>query len=389
VPTLDVIVESGVDLSIRARQVCGMFDCPPQEKQKLHWQAVLPLEEKPWNIGLIVGPSGSGKSVCAKSLWPKEYGYTFQWDAPTLIDCFDKQVEIKDVTAALGSVGFSTIPSWLRPFGVLSNGERFRADIARRLIEQPGVIVIDEFTSVVDRQVATVACHAVQKFIRKRNRQLVAVTCHADVIDWLQPDWVFEPAERMFYWRLLQRRPTIQIEVARIPYEAWALFAPYHYMTANLNKAARCFGLWANGELASFAGVLHRPHPKAKNVKGVSRVVSLPDWQGLSLAFVVMDTLGAAYKATGYRLRIYPSHPSFIRSVRRERWRCDKMPGTYTAVKTGNSARGAMFASSAKQRPCATFEYIGPAMDRTEAERLIGGATSTPAHLTPTLPPAT
>ena len=366
-PAFDVIVESGIDLSIRARQVCGMFDCPPEEKQRLSWQATLPIEDKPWSIGLIVGPSGSGKSVCSRHLWPKEYEYTPAWDGPTVIDCFDKSLGIDAIAKALSSVGFSTIPAWLRPFGVLSNGEKFRAEIARRLIESDGLIVVDEFTSVVDRQVAKVGCHAVQKFVRKQGKQLVAVTCHADVIDWLQPDWVFDPAERAFRWRLLRRRPEIRIEVARVPYEAWRLFAPFHYLTAELNKAARCYGLWANGELASFVGVLHRPHPRAKNIKGVSRVVTLPDWQGLGLAFVLIDTIGAAYKSLGFRVRNYPAHPSFIRAARTTEWRCVKKPGTYLA---DNAHRGPRSTVKSRVRPCATFEYIGPAMDKQEAERL-------------------
>ena len=330
-PTLDVVVESGIDLSIRARQVCGMFDCPPEEKQRLAWRAELPLDEKPWSIGLIVGPSGSGKSVCTRELWPKEYAFAPNWDGATVIDCFDDSLGIEVIAKALSSVGFSTIPAWLRPFDVLSNGEKFRAEIARRLIESDGLIVVDEFTSVVDRQVAKVACHAVQKFVRKQEKQLVAVTCHADVIDWLQPDWVFDPAELSFRWRSLRRHPDLCVEVARVPYEAWRLFAPFHYLTAKLNKAARCYGLWVNGELASFAGVLHRPHPRAKNIKGVSRVVTLPDWQGLGLAWVMMNTLGAAHKAMGFRTRIYPAHPGFIRAARPTEWKCVKKPGTYGA----------------------------------------------------------
>jgi ABC-type ATPase with predicted acetyltransferase domain len=35
---------------------------------------------------------------------------------------------------------------------------------------------VDEFTSVVDRQVAKVASHTVQKAVRRQSRQLVAVT---------------------------------------------------------------------------------------------------------------------------------------------------------------------------------------------------------------------
>jgi len=332
------------------------------------------LEEKPWSIGLIVGPSGSGKSVCGRELWPREYAYAPKWKGATVIDCFDKSLGIETIARALSSVGFSTIPAWLRPFEVLSNGEKFRAEIARRLIESGGLIVVDEFTSVVDRQVAKVACHAVQKFVRKQEKQLVAVTCHADVIDWLQPDWVFDPAELSFRWRSLQRRPNLHIEVARVPYEAWRLFAPFHYLTAKLNKAARCYGLWVNGELASFAGIKHMPHPRAKNIKAVSRIVTLPDWQGLGLAFVLLGVVASAYKMMGYRIRNYPAHPSFIRAARSTEWKCVKKPGIIS--KYGQCGRrlirGKMeMVCKTQPRPCAIFEYIGPAMEKSEAERLV------------------
>lgn len=368
-PAIDVVVESGIDLSVRARQVCGMFDCPPEKKQRLQWKANLPLDEKEWSIGLIVGPSGSGKSTCARHLWPDEYEYGPKWSGDTVIDSFDSSISIESIAAALNSVGFSTIPAWIRPYHVLSNGEQFRADIAKRMLEQEGVVVIDEFTSVVDRQVAKIACHSVQKFIRRQNRQLVAVTCHNDVVDWLQPDWVFEPAERQFRWREVQRRPSIHIEVARVPNKAWRIFAPYHYMSADLNPGASSFGLWANGELAAFAGVIHKPHPKAKNIKGLSRLVTLPDYQGLGLGFVLSETLGAAYKATGSRFRNYPAHPSFIRAYRQTAWKCVKRPGNMTPQKAGIQRFN-------KARPCAVMEYIGPAMeDEDAATRLIRGET--------------
>jgi ABC-type ATPase with predicted acetyltransferase domain len=67
--------------------------------------------------------------------------------------------------------------------------------MARALSEDTDMVVIDEFTSVVDRQVAQVASHTVQKAVRRTpGRQFVAVTCHYDVTDWLQPDWVYDVA---------------------------------------------------------------------------------------------------------------------------------------------------------------------------------------------------
>lgn len=64
--TYDVVVECEPSTSIRARQVCGMFDVSPNEKCRLQWSVDLPTDETDWNVGLIVGPSGSGKSTIAR-----------------------------------------------------------------------------------------------------------------------------------------------------------------------------------------------------------------------------------------------------------------------------------------------------------------------------------
>jgi len=110
-----------------------------------------------------------------------------------------------DIANVCQAVGFNTIPSWLKPYHVLSNGEKFRVELAKRLIESDEMIIFDEFTSVVDRQVAKIASHAVQKYIRKNKKQFVAISCHYDVIDWLQPDWIYDTAHHTFQWRISVR----------------------------------------------------------------------------------------------------------------------------------------------------------------------------------------
>jgi hypothetical protein len=232
-------------------------------------------------------------------------------------------------------------------------------------------IVIDEFTSVVDRQVAQIGAHAIQKKVRRLGKQFVAASCHYDIIDWLQADWILEPATMKFIARgSLQSRPPVAISIQRVEYEAWQLFAKFHYLTADLHRSARCYGLYANGRLASFAGMLHRPHPTANDVMGLSRLVTLPDWQGLGLAMVLSDSLGAAYKAIGKRMHVYPAHPSLVRSyANSSKWRLWKKPGTFSA-KAGPSSK----ISSNKGfggRPCAMFEYIGDGMDGEKARRLL------------------
>jgi GNAT superfamily N-acetyltransferase len=236
-------------------------------------------------------------------------------------------------------------------------------------LELPDPILCDEFTSVVDRQVAQIGSHAVQKYIRANKRKFVAVSCHYDIVDWLQPDWIFEPGTMSFTRRLLRRRPDLQCEISRIPFPAWGLFAPFHYLTADLNRSARCFGLFCEGHLASFAGVIHRCHPKVRDIKGVSRLVTLPDWQGLGLAMILVDRLGKAYRGAGLRLRCYPAHPALVRSFDKSpEWAIIKEPG----FGTGTIEFTKRDAGKKKARPCAVFEFAGEKMNHASAVRLIG-----------------
>ncbi len=64
-------------------------------------------------------------------------------------------------------------------------------DIARALCLDKPLIVFDEFTSVVDREIAKVSALAISKAVRRSNKKFIAVTCHYDVVDWLEPNWVF------------------------------------------------------------------------------------------------------------------------------------------------------------------------------------------------------
>nr|DAF16553.1 MAG TPA: hypothetical protein [Caudoviricetes sp.] len=114
----------------------------------------------------------------------------FDYSAKSVVDDMPK-ASIDDITKMFYAVGFGSVPSWLKPYSVLSNGEKMRVDLARALLERD-FIVFDEFTSVVDRNVAQTACIAINKAIKKTNKKFVAVTCHYDILDWLQPDWVFD-----------------------------------------------------------------------------------------------------------------------------------------------------------------------------------------------------
>jgi len=107
------------------------------------------------------------------------------------LDDFPEGLETGEITKALCSVGFASPPDWLKSYDCLSQGEKMRVDIARALCLNQNQIVFDEFTSVVDREIAKVSAFAISKAVRRSKKKFIAVTCHYDVLDWLEPDWVF------------------------------------------------------------------------------------------------------------------------------------------------------------------------------------------------------
>lgn len=370
-PRIDIAVETPISQSVRAAQVSSMFDVPPQPSARLEWHGELPIDATPWRVGLIVGPSGSGKSTILRQLFGIPDPFT--WGAASVIDDFDKRFGVQSLTDICMAVGFNTIPAWLRPYRVLSNGEQFRVDLARRMLEGPALMVCDEFTSVVDRQVAHIGAHAVQKFIRRQKRQFVAATCHYDLEDWLQPDWVLEPATMAFRWRSVCPRPQLDCTIECADWRDWEAFARFHYMTADINHACRCYILRVNGTPTSFLGMLFRPHARVRNVWGGSRGVTLPDFQGLGLQFALNDRVAAAYKARNLRVRHYPAHPGYIRSFDRSPvWRMDKLPGRVNSNRNETSTLSDGSRGSFGSRQCAVFEYVGPASSEADAAILFG-----------------
>lgn len=185
----NIIKENNIEKTFRIAKVMSDFDVKIEHSNE-HFEGKIDLPKK-WNIGLIVGGSGTGKSTIAKELFSNNLINGFEWNEKSVLDNMPSNTETKDIEKMFYSVGFGSVPSWLKPYKVLSNGEKMRVDLARALLEKD-FIVFDEFTSVVDRQVAQTACIAINKAIKGTNKKFIAVSCHKDIIEWLQPDWIFD-----------------------------------------------------------------------------------------------------------------------------------------------------------------------------------------------------
>lgn len=350
----------------RLMQMSAMFDISNLEKSEVTWEVNLPIDEFSWNVGLIVGSSGSGKTTIARSLFEDNIVTEFNWDEKrSIIDCFPKEMSIKEITSLLTSVGFGSPPNWVRPYSVLSNGEKFRATIARGLCENSDLLVIDEFTSVIDRKIAQVASHTIQKAVRRRNQQFVAVSCHYDIIDWLQPDWIYQPNNNSFERGCLRQRPSIDLEIYPISRKDWQHFKQYHYMNTNLHTAAKCFGGFIGDRCIAFASYRLFPHPKVKDIMQGHRLVVHPDYQGLGIGGKIDDFLGQYLYKQGFRYHNVVVHPAMINYYAKSpRWKLiNQGSGTGYSKKIKNkSAKSSALRKKVQQfshqRNSYSFSYV-------------------------------
>jgi GNAT superfamily N-acetyltransferase len=362
-PVIHTEVTCPIHESFRVRQVAGMFDVPLAAKATQSFSADIPDPSEYWQIGLIVGPSGSGKTTLARHVFGDNVYQAESWpERAAVVDGFGK-VDIRTITSMLTAVGFSSPPAWLRPYAVLSNGERFRCDLARALLQHAKrktdsptqrIVVFDEFTSVVDRTVAKGGSAAVSKAIRQGlvNCRFVAVTCHYDVADWLEPDWVTDMASGACQRRRL-RRPSIRLEVFRTHRDTWQLFKRHHYLSGQLSSMARCYVAMWNGEPVAFCATF--PIRGLRKHFRITRMVTLPDYQGVGIGMRMAETVGDLHRADGNRFNVTASHPAVINHCRRSpHWR------TVGVRKAGKSSEFTSNNAAAQlARTVVSFEYLG------------------------------
>jgi len=270
-----------------------LFDIPKIDNSVVEIKNDLKIPNEHWKIGVIVGSSGSGKSTIIDHL---SGGIkNIEWDDKLSVISNFKSLSPEEATNLLCSVGLSSVPVWFRPYHCLSTGEKFRADIARSIADtQDGIIYIDEFTSVVNRDVAKATSVSLQRYIRQSNKQIILSTCHYDVLDWINPDWIYNTdTHKTDYPRGCLRQPRIELQLFRCKYEAWDLFKHHHYLTSSINKSSKCFIATLNNVPVGFIAILSSPNRDYKNGWRVTRLVVLPDYQGLGIGKKILNHLGS------------------------------------------------------------------------------------------------
>ena len=292
---------SSVVLDEITQELIKPFDYESNGTEKFY-PYLLPADlPKDFGIGVIVGASGTGKSTLLKS-----FGSPISpvWNDGSIVSNFANAI---DANEKLSAAGLMSVPEWVKPFSVLSNGQQFRANLARSLHNEA---VIDEFTSVIDRNVAKAASTAMARYVRKNNvKGIVLATCHRDVLEYLEPDWIIDTDRGEWASGRYLHRPDLVLGIYPCSNEVWKHFAPHHYLSESLNKSAHCYlALW-NGSVVGFVASIAYPSGTVKEAYREHRLVVHPDFQGFGIGPRLSEAVAQHYLDNGKRYFSKTSHP--------------------------------------------------------------------------------
>jgi GNAT superfamily N-acetyltransferase len=181
--------------------------------------------------------------------------------------------------------------------------------------------VVDEFSSVVDRQIAKIGAGAFAKAWRRTGGQAVLLSCHYDILDWLGPDWVFDTASGQFERGRLRRRPRLEVCIHQTDWRYWPLFKPHHYLMLPHMIAATCYVASIDGEPVAHVAVTTRPGLIEARA---CRLVVLPEWQGAGVGMRFLNAVCEAWRRGENRYAkplptlFHTSHPGLAAALRRD-----------------------------------------------------------------------
>jgi len=317
-----------------------------------------------YNIGLIVGSSGSGKTTLARKMYGEKFKENSIIDmSRPIIEQFPVDWTYDQIQLSLCSIGLSSVPCWIRPAYTLSNGQRFRAEVALICAHsKDDTIIIDEWTSVVDRVVGKIMSHSVQKFARKFNKKIVLMSCHYDVIDWLLPDWIIDCNKDTFEdRRSLQqsRKETITIDIREIDGSSWKVFSKYHYLSKRLPGGKLWFFAPFIGDEQIGFQCFARYVPDKQYILHSNRTVIHPDYCGMGLGMKLDDATCQIMKDRGFKIYgKFSSIPTLKAMQKNPKWSLRNFD-----IKTGGGFNGCCrnkrSATLREKVRWYSFEYIG------------------------------
>ena len=102
----------------------------------------------------------------------------------------------------------------------------------------------------------------------------------------------------------------------------WKKFKRYHYLTSDAPHHAKWYGLYDEQDInVGILGVIHYPNPHNKKLKKCSRLVVLPDYQGIGLGKKFLNEVAEIYVDQGFDFAITTSAVNLVCGLcRSDKW---------------------------------------------------------------------
>lgn len=358
----ELILKSDVSKGYRCQRAADSLDIDSEKKSVHHFKVAADLTTK-YNVGLIVGASGSGKTTLSQKIWGQDCFKSVLDPERPIIEQFPPEWSYDDCASALAGMGLTSVPCWIRPAKTLSNGQKARAEAALQLAKGDDII-IDEWTSVVDRTVAKAMSHCVQKYARKTNKKITLVSCHYDVIEWLNPDWVIDCNKQTYENRrdmvgAFKRTDQLRLDIREVGRETWPYFSKYHYLSDKLpGGKIYNYGLFQNKEqigYVCYAAYIIGNH----TTFFFNRLVIHPDYSGLGLGIHLVNETAKNMVKKGFSIKAkFSSVPVHKSCSKDKNWKLIKISKDIKKLTFGQSFDSKTKASRSKTT-CFHYDYIG------------------------------
>tara|TARA_R110002033_G_scaffold108137_1_gene154493 strand:- start:47 stop:1183 length:1137 start_codon:yes stop_codon:yes gene_type:complete len=371
---IEVILKSEVNKEFRCQVAANSLDIDV-EKKSIHHLKIdnINIPDK-WNIGLVYGNSGSGKTTMIKHLFgDKIFEVKLDEDKP-IINQLPEDMSYEDCAKMLNGIGLNSVPCWIRPVKTLSNGQRARAEAVYLMTQSDEIIFIDEWTSVVDRTVAKAMSLCLYKYAKRNNKRLVLCSCHVDILEWLNPDWMIDCNKQKFILPesedfFFNKREQLQFEIKEIDRASWKYFSKYHYLSERLpGGKLYLYGLFYNSNQIGFQCFANYvPYTESEKLKKrkiiyhSNRTVIHPDYNGLGLGIkLINETSELLLKKIDCRIMAkFSSAPVYKAMIKQDVWKYLGFKRRFGKYRMGG---GAKMTSKTGQREKGiktyNFEYI-------------------------------
>ena len=155
-------------------------------------------------------------------------------------------------------------------------------------------------------------------------------------------------------------KPNIQLTVQRVESNVWydLNFNKHHYLTSEMNKVCKCLLFYWDNVPVAFVGLLNSPRKGYPHDISISRLVILPDYQGLGLSSIILNFCGGIVKSLGddYRLLIKTIHTKMGKHLEKcKEWQ----PTTFNGKQRSNLIHEGKKYKKRLERISYCFKYVG------------------------------